>query len=261
MRKGFIAIVITAIIVALLIFLYGTFGINPKIFGSPTASPSMIPASPTVMPIKESPSPKSSVNPSPSGKVQVPVFKKQSIPLSIQDIMQGVTIHPNSIMKFSDLSYITVTYFGNDGKNHTGHIIMDKNLADETISIFKALLNAKFPIKKMVLPDVYGGVDELSMEDNNTSGFNDRPIDSSGAVSYHQLGRAIDINPLVNPYYKASTNDLQPKTAGQYLDRTLNVKGMIKANDICVRTFKSYGWDWGGDWRTLKDYQHFEKAK
>mgnify|MGYP000741734448 CR=1 FL=1 len=28
----------------------------------------------------------------------------------------------------------------------------------------------------------------------------------------------------------------------------------------CVNVFKKYGWDWGGNWKSLKDYPHFEKT-
>jgi len=27
-----------------------------------------------------------------------------------------------------------------------------------------------------------------------------------------------------------------------------------------VKTFKRLGWTWGGEWKSLKDYQHFEKV-
>ena len=27
----------------------------------------------------------------------------------------------------------------------------------------------------------------------------------------------------------------------------------------CVAIFKANGWDWGGDWKSFKDYPHFEK--
>lgn len=26
---------------------------------------------------------------------------------------------------------------------------------------------------------------------------------------------------------------------------------------VIVQTFKKYGWDWGGDWYTSKDFMHF----
>jgi hypothetical protein len=26
-----------------------------------------------------------------------------------------------------------------------------------------------------------------------------------------------------------------------------------------VKLFKKLGWTWGGDWKSTKDYQHFEK--
>ena len=113
----------------------------------------------------------------------------------------------------------------------------------------------------MKLPCEYGGIDELSMRDNNTSAYNDRPIEGSGATSYHQLGRAIDINPLVNPYIRFSDGEVLPETARQYLDRNRSVKGMINDDSPCVHVFKKYGWTWGGDWNSVKDYQHFEKNK
>lgn len=190
------------------------------------------------------------------------IYTKSAVPDSIFQTMLGKTIHEDSIMKIENLSYITLTFYGYDKKLHIGHIIIDKLLANEVIEIFKILLDAKFPLQKIVLPDVYGGDDELSMRDNNTSGFNDRPIkNSGGALSYHQLGRAIDINPLYNPYINLKTGDIQPSTAGAYLDRTKDLKGMLYPGDICVTAFKKRGWVWGGDWTTVKDYQHFEKAK
>jgi poly-gamma-glutamate synthesis protein (capsule biosynthesis protein) len=32
---------------------------------------------------------------------------------------------------------------------------------------------------------------------------------------------------------------------------------LIRADDPVVRAFESIGWDWGGYWTSLKDYQHF----
>lgn len=229
-----------------------TLSISPTAIETPTPTVTKAPT-PT---ITKAPTPTITIKP-----FEI-IFTKSAIPDNIYKMMLGKTIHTDSIMKIENLSYITLTFYGYDDKLHIGHIIMDKSLADEVIEIFRILLNAKFPIEKIILPDAYGGNDELSMRDNNTSGFNDRPIkNSGGALSYHQLGRAIDINPLYNPYINLKTGDIQPSTAGAYLDRTKDLKGMIKPNDVCVKAFKDKGWEWGGDWTTVKDYQHFEKAK
>lgn len=189
----------------------------------------------------------------------VPVFEKSEIPEDIRNEMYGVTISDKSHVSFDELSYLTLTYVGYDGESHIGNMVIDKELADEVIEIFKELYEIEFPIEKMRLACEYDGVDEMSMRDNNTSAFNDRPIAGGTGLSYHQLGRAIDINPLVNPYIRFSDNLLLPETAGEYLDRNLDVQGMIKEDSECVAIFKKYGWAWGGDWNSLKDYQHFEK--
>ena len=189
----------------------------------------------------------------------VVTFEKEDIPQEIQEEMMGVTISENSVMKFDDLAYLTLTYVGYDGKDHIGNMIVDKKLAGEVISIFKELYEVKFPIEIIEPAYKYNGDDELSMESNNTSAFNDRPVTGGTGLSYHQLGRAIDINPYVNPYVKTSAGIVLPASAQAYTERDIEEKGMIKADGDCVRIFKKYGWTWGGDWSSLKDYQHFEK--
>ncbi len=179
------------------------------------------------------------------------MFFKSDIPKNIQKKMQKTV--------FDELSYLTLSYIGYDEKEHTGNMIVDKALADEVILIFEELYAEKFPINKMKLVCEYGGDDELSMRDNNTSAFNYRTVVGGTQISKHALGRAIDINPLVNPYIRPSDNLVLPQTAAEYIDRSKNITGMIHADSICVKTFKKYRWIWGGDWETLKDYQHFEK--
>lgn len=185
-------------------------------------------------------------------------FKIMQIPENIKSFMMGKTIHEDSIISFDDLRYLKIKYFGYDDSDHMGEIIVYKDIAEEVVSIFKELYENKFPIEKMKLPDYYGGDDEESMRDNNTSGFNDRPINST-LRSYHQFGLAIDINPLYNPFIIFDTDHVKPSNAREYLDRSKDLKGMINSSGICVRVFKKYGWAWGGDWIYCKDYQHFEK--
>ena len=71
-----------------------------------------------------------------------------------------------------------------------------------------------------------------------------------------------DINPLYNPCVrrrKDGTLIIQPSTARPYTDRTRSFNYKITKSDLCYRLFIQHGFRWGGNWRTLKDYQHFEK--
>ena len=157
------------------------------------------------------------------------------------------------------LRRVEVDYIGFDGQSHRGELVVHRDVVTDVIAIFEELHRLRYPIAKMQTVDRYPGADdELSMEDNNTSAFNCRPLPSGRAWSLHAYGRAIDINPLLNPYLD-SKGSIEPTTAGPYLDRTRNDPGILHAGDPVVRTFTDRGWRWGGDWRTPKDYQHFER--
>ena len=100
------------------------------------------------------------------------------------------------------------------------------------------------------------------MEDNNSSAFCYRTIAESTTLSNHALGLAIDINTLYNPYvYERSDGStfLQPENAGDYVDRDQDNPYFIKKDDACYQIFINHGFTWGGDWKSKKDYQHFEK--
>jgi len=97
------------------------------------------------------------------------------------------------------------------------------------------------------------------MQANNTSCFNYRTVAGSKTLSKHAKGMAIDINPLENPYVKGSF--IQPSTATDYVDRNKDFPHKIDENDFCKEVFESFGFQWGGNWLTVKDYQHFEKRK
>ena len=140
-----------------------------------------------------------------------------------------------------------------------GDLIVHEDLTAEVIAIFDQLLQLRYPIEKIRTVDNYPGADdELSMEDNNTSAFNCREIPGTGSWSQHALGRAIDLNPLLNPEIDRS-GAIQPKTASPYRDRRRADPGILHAGDVFVRVFTDRGWRWGGDWRIPVDYQHFER--
>ena len=131
-------------------------------------------------------------------------------------------------------------------------------MVTDVIAIFGELARQRYPIAKMQTVEHYPKADdELSMQDNNTSAFNCRPMPSGTSWSLHAFGRAIDVNPLINPYITKS-GDLQPKNAAAYLDRRRTDPGILHAGDPAVRAFTDRGWIWGGGWRNPIDYQHFE---
>jgi hypothetical protein len=178
-------------------------------------------------------------------------------PVSAADL--GPSWHLGCPIEPRELRRVEVNYVGFDGQTHRGDLIVHEDLAAEVVAIFEQLLQLRYPIEKIRTADNYpGGDDELSMEDNNTSAYNCRDIPGSGRWSRHAFGRAIDLNPLLNPEIDR-TGAFQPKNAAPYLDRTRTDPGVLHAGDAAVRVFTDRGWRWGGDWRTPLDYQHFER--
>lgn len=160
-----------------------------------------------------------------------------------------------------DLRYISVSYWGFDDHVHQGCLIIHEKVAEEVVDIFREIFDVFFPIEKMVLVDVYEGIDESSAQDNNSYSFCSRPITGMKNVfSKHSYGLAIDMNPLYNPYHRDSL--IVPKTGAPYLNRENPVKGMINPDSVCYTAFTKRGWKWGGDWQAERgyvDYHHFEK--
>ena len=93
---------------------------------------------------------------------------------------------------------------------------------------------------------------------NNTSAFTCRGIPGTTRWSHHAYGRAIDLNPLLNPYIDA-TGAFQPENSAAYLDRSRTDPALLHSGDLAVRAFTDRDWRWGGHWRAPIDYQHFER--
>jgi len=182
-----------------------------------------------------------------------------AVPAKIQQAMQKYSWRQGCPEPIENLAYLTLSYWGFDNKPHQGELIVHKDLAQETLDIFKELYQKKYPIEKMQPIDAYQGDDNASMIDNNTSAFNCRPMtDFKNMYSVHSYGRAIDINPLINPYVNGSS--IEPKEGAPYADRAIHQKGKILLNSAVYEVFTKRGWTWGGSWLgPIKDYQHFEK--
>lgn len=186
-------------------------------------------------------------------------FTSQEIPEDIRKNMTGKTYHENNNITLDDLSYLNVKYYNFKHEVENGELIVSEKLAEEVLDIFYQLFKAEYEIEKMKLADFYNGDDDKIMADNNTSAFNYRVVADTNTVSMHGYGRAIDINPLINPYIVGKK--VMPSNAVQYCDRELAFPHKIDHDDICYKIFIAHGWKWGGDWVNSKDYQHFYKDK
>lgn len=173
--------------------------------------------------------------------------------------MNGVSFGEGCIVSREELRYVRVLHIGFDGKTHIGELVCHRAVADDFVSVFQRLYERSYPIEKMLLIDEYDGDDEKSMEDNNTSCFNFRPVPGSDHLSQHAYGRAIDINPLYNPYI--TSDGYTPVNAGDYTDRSKETPHKIDTDDLCFQLFDEHGFFWGGNWNTVKDYQHFQKKE
>lgn len=188
------------------------------------------------------------------------IFKSSisPIPHQVQAQMLKYTWHTDCPVPISDLAYVALSYWGFDDQPHTGALIVNKQVATEVVSIFKILFQHKFAIQQMRLIEEFKGNDLASMRENNTSAFNCRTVTGHpGIYSQHSYGRAIDINPLINPYVHGTA--VSPKEGRIHIDRKTPVPGKIIKGDVVYKAFKQHGWDWGGNWYDTQDYQHFEK--
>ena len=189
-------------------------------------------------------------------------FVSEMIPDSIFRIMKGKSYKKNCTIHRSELRYLKVLHKNLQGESMLGEMVCNKAIASDLLTIFRKLYDAGYPIERMVLIDNYNADDVASMEANNSSSFNFRYIASTKKLSKHSEGMAIDINPLYNPYVKKRADGtilVSPECAGSYVNRKKNFNYKISGNNLCVKLFKQYGFSWGGDWKSVKDYQHFEK--
>ncbi|MDD5406262.1 MAG: M15 family metallopeptidase [Sulfurovaceae bacterium] len=177
--------------------------------------------------------------------------------------MYGTSYHNGCPVEFDDLKLVKVKYLGFDGYTKNGELIVHKSIANEVASIFDELYKIGYPIKQIVRIDKYNGSDFDSIEADNTSAFNCRKATGENSWSKHSFGKAIDINPIENPYI-FSNGRTSHKASYKYVNRdiqnpkTPQEKAVFLPNSKAVMIFKRYGWRWGGDWR-VKDYQHFDK--
>ena len=171
---------------------------------------------------------------------------------------------PQPEIGFDELRYVHILYYNFEGVSTRGELVCNEYIAQDLAEIFLELYRNEYRLENVQLIDEYDGDDILSMENNNTSCFNYRPIANSASLSMHAYGLAVDINPLYNPYISYAndgTQEVSPVSAQPYADRRADFPYKINEEDLCYKLFLEHGFIWGGNWNNVKDYQHFQKAK
>jgi hypothetical protein len=170
-------------------------------------------------------------------------------------MMIGTTWHPGCPVPLDDLRLVTLTYWGFNASAHAGQLVVNVDSVTPVVDAFRALYQARYPIRRMRLVDYYGGDDEKSMSADNSSAFNCRLVAGTSTWAQHAYGRAVDINPLENPEIQNGLID--PPIASAWANRAQSNAAMIHHGDAVWWAFIAIGWKWGGDWTSPKDFMHF----
>lgn len=191
-------------------------------------------------------------------------FYYQSLSDAVKERITGISYPADdgsAAISYDTLRYVRILYYDFNGETQSGELICHKAIAQDLLEIFHELYEIHYPIEKICLVDEYQGNDDLSMQDNNTSCFNYRAL-PSGRLSNHAYGLAIDLNPFYNPYIttgKDGSVHIAPEGSDAYADRERSFAYKIDKEDPAYQLFIQHGFTWGGNWRSSKDYQHFEK--
>jgi len=173
-------------------------------------------------------------------------------------LMVGSSWHRGCPVPLRALRLVRVTYLGFDGEARHGRLVLHRRWADEVLGVFERLYARSFAVRRIRLVDRFGANDRASMRHDNTSAFNCRYVRGTTTCSQHAFGRAIDLNPVENPYVDGPR--VVPRNGRRYLDRTDVRPGMVVRPGVALRAFRRIGWGWGGSWAGAKDLQHFSST-
>ena len=164
--------------------------------------------------------------------------------------------HTGCPARRSTLRRVEVNYWGFDSRVHRGVLVVNADVATSAAAIFTHLFDARFPIRRMRPMEDYSGDDTAAMKADNTSAFNCRSAaqaNSPSTRSPHANGRAIDINPLENPWRDPRCGCWSP--SARY-GTTRVGRGVIVEHGVVWNAFTSAGWIWQDI--ATRDYMHFD---
>jgi len=157
----------------------------------------------------------------------------------------GSSHRPGCPVAVADLRLVEISYRDLAGGARQGELVVHEDVADAVVRVFRSLYDAALPVALVETVDRYGSDDDRVMAVNVTSAYNCRLTTGRSTFSEHAYGRAIDLNPVQNPYVRGST--VEPPAGRAYVDRSDVRPGMVVSGGAVTRA------------RTLRDYQHFSQ--
>ncbi|PQJ84274.1 M15 family metallopeptidase [Aliivibrio sifiae] len=189
-------------------------------------------------------------------------------PSQCQVMTNKNVITPKAPIQCNRLKNVTFKHYDFKGKTATGQIVVLDAVAPYVDHIFTELYQQRFPIAQAKPIENYSGDDIKSMDANNTSAFNYRPITGKSSLSLHAYGVAVDINPLQNPFVEFTswgTATFKPLKGHEYSNRMLQRLGKEDRKGFAeevINIFAKNGFIyWGGYWDTPIDFQHFQTSR
>ncbi len=179
------------------------------------------------------------------------------VPANVRARMEGVSWHGEDprCPRWDALAYLLLDHVTFDGGAATGELVVAAAIAARTCELFRALFAIGFPIRQIRLVDDFAASDDASMSADNTSAFNFRLIAGTALLSQHALGRAIDVNPVENPWRRPER--LLPAEGAAFADRRRIRPGMFVRPGPALARADELGFEWGGDWLHAFDDHHF----
>jgi hypothetical protein len=194
----------------------------------------------------------------PAASAESPPFSARVVAVTAADLPHSW--RPGCPVGPAELRLLRLAHWDFGGGRRIGELVVHHDAATDVAAVFRRLYRARFPIRRMVRVDAYRGSDRASMAADNTSGFNCRFAQAAGPRrwSEHAYGRAIDVNPVENPYVEGAR--VSPPAGRAFANRSRFRPGMAVAGGVLVQAFAARGWSWGGRWTGTPDYQHFSTS-
>jgi D-alanyl-D-alanine carboxypeptidase len=187
------------------------------------------------------------------------------LPAPVRAELTGRFWHSGCPVQLSGLRLLTVSHWDFQGRVRTGQMVVNARYAGSLAKVFRRLYDLHFPIRHMRLGDAYGTRRVRPADGDVTYSFECRQAvpspcsggSGTGSWSEHAYGRAIDLNPIENPYVGCGRS--RERASRPYLNRSRLRRGMV--TPAVVQAFRSIGWGWGGGWSgNTKDYMHFSAS-